>query len=56
MTANEIFERIKSLEGEPSSLNPAGTVWVPGVGNGSLKGLLEELLERGWEIKPPPEA
>ena len=46
MEIKEIYEKIVALKEEG--------VWVPAVENGGLKGLLESMAERGWEIIPPP--
>ena len=42
-----IYDRITALIDEG--------VWVPAVGNGALRNLVEELVARGWRIIPPNE-
>jgi len=52
---DEVYEKIVALSGQQSKTRVGYTVWVPAIANGGLKGLLEELAARGWEIIPSEE-
>ena len=53
MNAQEVYAQIVALRGQESQAQPGQLVWVPAVENGGLRGLVEELATRGWEIVPP---
>ncbi len=55
VSVDEVYEKIVALSGQQSKARVGYTVWVPAIANGGLKGLLEELAARGWEIIPSEE-